>query len=49
MLKTTLTKFMGYLLALIDIVEENDIKFDDYKSIKKIENKIFKISTNLKS
>ena len=44
-----LIKFAKYLLILLNEVEENKISGGKYKSIKKIRNKIVKISAKVKS
>ena len=48
MLKIKSTKFVKYLLVLIDVVEKNGVSGSKYKSLRKIENKILKFLAKLK-
>ena len=49
MFKTTLIKYIKYLLILRDEVKKDKINGNKYKNIKKSRNKIVKILANLKS
>ena len=48
-LKTTLTKFVKYSLALIVTIKKDRVSGSKYKSIRKSENKMVEILANLKS
>ena len=48
MLKTTLRKFVKYLLVFVDIIEKDEISSNKYRSIRKNGNKTIKISAKSK-